>query len=159
LGDKQLSYTILHSIYILVLGLVLTYFGGLRARNRQRWAKLAAWPAAETAVKPNPAAKPNPALEKLLAHAADVMTAPRILVVWEATQEPQRHFSLGSEGGLECVIEVADEPIEQLVTPGLADAVFMSRSPDASVVWTSSGMKNCKAPAVSPLLRKYNIEK
>jgi len=87
------------------------------------------------------------------------MGAPRILVVWEAAQDPQRHFSLLSEGHLECAIEAADEPIERLLVPSLADTVFMSHSVHSGIVWTLSGMKLCKAPIAAGLLNQYNIQK
>src|SRR5262245_3937265 len=147
----RLSRTALHCIYLLVLGLVLAYFEALRAHNRERLAKLAVWPAAEISVKP------NRSLEMLLAHVADVLSCARVLVVWEVLQEPQRHFSLWSEGHLECVIEAAGEPIEQLITQSLTDTVFMIRSADSSIVWTPSGMKNCKAVVSPHLLNKYNM--
>ena len=153
-GDQQLSLTVLHGTYILVLGSVLAYFGGLRARNRQRWAKIAAWPAAQISVSP------NPPLEKLLAHAAEVMSATRILVVWEASQEgPQRHFSLWSKGHLACLIEAADEPIEGLLAPSLRDSVSMSHSIHSGLVWTLSGMKLCKEPLSARLLKSVQHSK
>jgi signal transduction histidine kinase len=130
------------------LGVLLAYFGALR------FAKLAAWPAAEIAEGP------NPSLEVLLAHAADVMGAPRILVVWEKTEEPERHFSLWREGRLECITGWVDDPIERLVAPCLANAVFATRSAESSLVTTHDGLRLCAAPAVAPRLRtKYNIER
>jgi signal transduction histidine kinase len=152
LDKGELPRIVLRGTYVLFLGLVLTYFGARRAYNRERFAKLATWPAREVAVGS------NPPVGALLGHAADVMGAARILVIWEESQEPGRHFSLWSEGRLECLVESTSEPIEQLIAPALADAVFMTRSARSSLITTHGGMKHCVAPAIADQLRtRYNI--
>jgi hypothetical protein len=64
LDNGNLPHIIMRGTCLLVLGVVLAYFGGLRAHNRERSTKLAACPTAEIAIKP------NLPLDVLLAHAA-----------------------------------------------------------------------------------------
>ena len=62
--DGNLPHFIMRGTCLLVLGVVLAYLGGIRAHNRERSTKLAAWPTAEIAIRP------NLPLDVLLAHAA-----------------------------------------------------------------------------------------
>src|SRR5262249_1507445 len=79
------SETLLHGPYLLVVGLLVAYFSGLRAYNRERLDKLATWPILETALTP------NFPLNGLLVHVAEVTGAPRILVIWDESQKAKRH--------------------------------------------------------------------
>jgi signal transduction histidine kinase len=143
----ELSRTIMRGAFVPILGLVLAYFGARRAHNHERFAKLAAWSTGK------PAVESEPPLGGLLAHAADVMGAPRILVVWEQPQEPGCNFSLWCGGRLECLVGATSEPIEQLVAPALAGSAFIAHAAHASVVTTLEGMKHCNAPAIASNLR------
>jgi signal transduction histidine kinase len=103
---------------------------------------------------------PAPPIKALLAHAAEVMGTPRILVIWDTPQERERHFALWDQGRLEYSSEVAGEPIEDLVAPCLSGSVFMTRSATSRMATTPSGMKFCRAPVVGPRLQnKFNMGK
>jgi signal transduction histidine kinase len=80
-GQYELNRLIIRATYLVVCGALLCYLSSVRQRNRERIEKLASWPQ-------EPAAGENPPIARTLQHAAKVLDAPRILVVWEDHEEP-----------------------------------------------------------------------
>jgi signal transduction histidine kinase len=146
------STTILHSTYLTVSGLLLAYFGGLRAYNRERLAKLVAWPTMEKSLSA------VPLLKGLLAHVAEIMGAARVLVIWDVRLEGERNFLLWDKGQVECQTEVAGERIEDLLAPCLSGNNFKVLDAKSRMVMMPDGMKLCPGPPIAARLQKqFNI--
>lgn len=94
-ADDELNRLIMRGAYLFIVGAMLAYSGAFRERDRFRLAKLAAWP------QEDPALGETPVLDRSLAHAADVMGAKRLLVVWEEAEEPFWHWSYWDGQGCE----------------------------------------------------------
>jgi hypothetical protein len=74
---EDLNRTIVRFVYLVVVAVLIGYFGWHRQRAVERLKRLAAWP---------PASAPQgttPALANSLQHAAIVLGVARVLVVWE----------------------------------------------------------------------------
>jgi signal transduction histidine kinase len=74
--------------FLIVCGALLAYVGAIQERSRTRFAKLATWPIIQPTVSSGAPA------DATLVHAAEVMRAPRVLLIWEQADEPYRHVSI-----------------------------------------------------------------
>jgi len=110
---------------------------------RSPLAKIAVAPAVTIAVEP------NAHLELLLAQAAHEMGAPRIIAVWEKTEETKRYFACWSARRFERSTESLEYPIEGLVAPRLARTTFAVRSAESQLVKTPEGLRFSAAAAIS----------
>lgn len=75
--DSQLNLLVMRAAYLFVAGGLLGYFGAYMERSRVRLAKLADWPLEGKALLDDPL--PTNAL----AHAAQVLGSPQVLVYWQ----------------------------------------------------------------------------
>jgi len=75
-GESELNVLIMRATYFLVAAVMLGYFGAYRARTQQRLTALAAWPLEEVSDGG------GPWLRTALCHAADVLGADCVVVVW-----------------------------------------------------------------------------
>ena len=114
--DADLSRAIALGGLLLICGAMLAYLGAHRERSRRRFQQLAAWPRFEPG--PDPLQLPP----ETFAHAAMILQAPRMLLVWEETEEPFRHLCLWHEGRLD-VDQVGSDVFGDLVESNEAEAV------------------------------------
>jgi signal transduction histidine kinase len=91
----ELRLAIFRPAYLVVAGLMLSYLAAFKERNRKQLAKLATWPG------PDHGKGLQIPIESALAHVAEIMCAPRVLIIWELLEEPFRHVALWSSLGLE----------------------------------------------------------
>jgi signal transduction histidine kinase len=114
LDDERLNRFIIRSVYLSVVATMLGYLGAYEQQLRREVAKLAGWPRRS----PREA---RDVLAEALEYAADVMTAPRVLMVWEESEEPWVHrvcwssdlaWEREAPGAIEPVVAraVADRP-------------------------------------------------
>jgi signal transduction histidine kinase len=82
---------------VIVTGLV-AYLAAYHHRLQREIASLAAWP------RRLPIAEPD-AVQEVLAYAAGVLRAPRLVLVWEAGDEPALHIAVRTAGGVELTRE------------------------------------------------------
>jgi signal transduction histidine kinase len=94
-GIEHLSHAIFRPAYLVVAGLMLAYVSAFKERGRRQLAKLATWPG------PDYGQDLKVPIESALAHAAHIMRARRVLVIWEPLDEPFRDLALWSLDGLE----------------------------------------------------------
>jgi signal transduction histidine kinase len=100
-GESELNILMMRSAYFLVAAGMLGYFGGYRDRSRHRLARLASWPAA-------PPAHEQPSwLQGILDHAADVLGASQLVVVWRHQEERAGTVASWEKGDLR-LTDVAD---------------------------------------------------
>lgn len=126
LGERaeglEITRAIIRSGYLLVAGAMLGYVGAFEERSRKRLAQLASWPG------PDPEGGAPIPMRASLTHAAELLAAPRVLVVWEQSTEPFRHVALWSEGDLTHSRERPDR-FGSLVAPHLTEASFRIDAP------------------------------
>lgn len=118
-GD-ELNRAIFRPVYLMVAGLMLGYVGAFQERSRIRLAKLVAWPGPDY-----DRGEPVP-IASALAHAAEIMRVPRVLIVWEQPNEPYRDVALWSKRGLE-YSRVRSDRFGTLVAPDATGRSFTYR--------------------------------
>ncbi|MFD0465021.1 sensor histidine kinase [Microvirga aerilata] len=91
----ELGLSIFRPAYLVVIGLMLTYVSAVKERSRKQLAKLATWPG------PDYGKGLQVPIESALAHTAEIMCVPRVLIIWELFEEPFRYLALWSSAGLE----------------------------------------------------------
>jgi signal transduction histidine kinase len=109
---------------------------------------------------------PEALLRHLLAHAAGLLEAPRVLLVWEETDEPWLHLAHRAGGSLERLRE-APTTFPLLVAEPLADASFFTRGARGrtpAAVWYRSaqaqGLELWRGTPVGPdLCRRFAIDR
>lgn len=89
---------VIQSSFLLIIGGMFAVFGVGRERSVERLNQIAAWPTikAQSYIQTD-----NHWLNTTLAHIANVLEVPRILVVWELTQEPYTFTTLFADGKCE----------------------------------------------------------
>ncbi|WP_150291519.1 histidine kinase [Sphingobium estronivorans] len=93
-GDSELNVVIMRSAYFLVAAAMLGYFGAYRARSGQRFAQLASWSAM-------PASMDERAwLHDMLDHAARLLGAGRLILLWQDRADPYGRAALYGPDGL-----------------------------------------------------------
>lgn len=89
----EASRAVIRIAYLGVIAALLVYLGVFQQQLRTELASLAAWPR-------ELAAERNDVLRIALRHAATVLRARRVLLVWEEPEEPWVHTASWSDGGL-----------------------------------------------------------
>lgn len=135
----EVGRAIVRPVYLMVAGIMLSYVGAIQEQSRMRLAKLVAWPG------PDHEAKNLVPLAPALAHAADIMKASRLLVVWEQPNEPFREVALWTQNGLEHSRERPDR-FSTLVHPDRVDESFTyltqgSERRSGDVGWIDSDLR------------------
>jgi signal transduction histidine kinase len=146
--DKDLDRLILRAAYLIVAGVMIAYFGAFRMRSRARFVKLAASPGIER----SPDGKLS--LDALLAHAADTLRAPRMLLVWEYAEEPERHSWLWDNGHSKYTISPVHAPITTLVAPRLQHAAFVAKDGHCLTFSAHWGLRNSSQCVIASYLRE-----
>jgi signal transduction histidine kinase len=113
-GDLTIAITL--GAYLIVVGALLAYVNASNERSRKRFERLA---------QPVPLASP---IEQILAHAALILEAPRILVVWEEAEEPYVYWSYLRNGYYQEGRESAGK-FGNLVDPCVSDGPRRIQSP------------------------------
>jgi signal transduction histidine kinase len=145
-----LALFILRASYLLIAGGMIAYFGAFRLRNQTRFAKLAAWPAADLVCDD------KLSLGSSLGHAAGVLDSPRLLCVWEYADEAGQHYWRWENGASDASHETEAFPV-------------ISPKPEASIFITDrsrgrfalSGSKE-KSPIISlpqQIQEKYRFDR
>ncbi|HYI12285.1 MAG TPA: sensor histidine kinase [Thermoanaerobaculia bacterium] len=89
----EASRAVIRIAYLGVLAALLVYLGVYQQQLRTELASLAAWPR-------ELAADRDDVLSVTLRHAATVLRARRVLLVWEEPEEPWVHTAIWNDGGL-----------------------------------------------------------
>lgn len=98
--NADLSRVVVRGGFLLVCGAMLAYLGAHRERTRRRFAQLASWPAGDAS------GDETEALGRSLAHAAMVLQALRVVLIWEEQDEPHRNVLSWANGKIEHTLEV-----------------------------------------------------
>ena len=133
-SEFDLNIFIMRSAQLVVLAVLLGYLGTYQEKLRTERSRLAAWPRRES----------GEALEvvrELLDHAAGILQAPRMLMVWEEPEESCTRVACRSDGKF----DLTDEPLgafgPMVVEPLVGRSFFSTdaRSDGAGLVIASPG--------------------
>jgi signal transduction histidine kinase len=145
---------IIQSTFLLIIGGMFAFFGVGRERSAERLNQIAAWPTikAQSYIQTD-----NPWLNTSLAHIANVLEVPRILVVWELTQEPYTFTTLFADGKCEQERRPADH-VGNVVSTELEGSTFASDSVESKEYFILSGPKHSTDQIIDMALQtKFKI--
>jgi len=147
----EFDRTLIRMAYLAVIAGMLAYVSAYRERSRERLAKLAEWP---TYVMRD---KDVPAFASTLAHAADVLGAPRVLAIWEEAEEPFTNIASWTQGSYQQTAEPA-RAVPDLVPPVLMRSAFATDDAASDLILLPTGHTNAREPLVDPdVLRRFHI--
>ena len=129
-----LHRVIIRAVYLAMAAALLGYLGAHKRRVDSNMTKLAAWPRGTFEDL-------SALAQNQLAHAADLLYAPRVLMFWEEPEEPWIHLAVWSRNAFHMSREPPDT-FDRLVAEPFIDASFFSldvRVPVPKVLYTSSG--------------------
>jgi signal transduction histidine kinase len=121
----ELNRFIIHSLYLVIVAMLLGYLGAYEQRRRSEISKLAAWPRTlphniDTLVR------------EVLEHVAVVLDAPRLLMAWEDREQPWLHLAAWSRDEF-CFIPEPAARFRPLVVEALAETSFLCQDVRASM--------------------------
>jgi signal transduction histidine kinase len=131
--EFELNRFVMRSVSLAVMAALLVYLGVYQERWRREMSDLAAWPP----VLHSERELPHP---EMLASAARILGAPRVLVAWEERDEPSLHLASWSGGEVGSWRE-APETFHPVVAEPLAGRSFLSAN-----VRTPVPVVQCRAP-------------
>lgn len=124
--DFELNRFIIRTVYLGMVAWLLVYLGQHESRLRDEIGRLARWPATT-------AREPTAAIAQLLEHAALIVSAPSVTLVWEGGDEPWVYAASWS-GGAATVTRHAPTAFDPLVDPARAGGAFVVPSSDTPIV-------------------------
>jgi signal transduction histidine kinase len=114
--EIDVTHFLVRASYLVIMTALLAYLGAYEERLRTERARLTAWP---------PTVRAEDDLPSMLGHAARVLGAPRLIMMWERTDEPWRYVTTWLDGKLE-TSQLAPDALPSAVPASLAGAVFLS---------------------------------
>jgi signal transduction histidine kinase len=117
-AQNELNRIVIRTMYLVVTAGMLVYLGRYEARLRSGIERLARWPV--------PAGKTTErALSEIMEHASGILSARRVLVVWEAAEEPGIQIASWSPSGLTLARQAPDDVLP-LLPADLQDKIILS---------------------------------
>jgi signal transduction histidine kinase len=143
-AEFEVNRFIIRIGYLLVVTVLLVYLGRHEARLRDEIRSLAGWP---TAV----GADAGGVIERVIAHAAGIVAAGRVVAIWEPDQEPRVQLAVWTPTEFH-LTQQASAAFEPWVPEELAGESFLCVQPleEAATVMTSRG-KSLRSWAGEPL--------
>ena len=144
----------IHTAFLLIIGGMFAFFGAGRERSADRLNQIAAWP---SIIAQSNTDVDNHWLDASLTHIATVLRVPRVLVVWELTQEPYVVMTLFSDGNCRQDRAAADA-FDNLVPVDLKGTTFASEAAESKKYFTSTGLKQSSGQLFDKALQtKFKI--
>lgn len=132
--EVETTRLIVRVVYLGVIAMLLGYLGAHEERTRREISRLAAWP------QPEPH-RIEAAVRSLLAHAAAVLGAPRVVLAWVESEEPWLNLASWHQGELSRSRE-SPEAFDPLVTHPVGEGSFLcadSRGATPVVLFRAEG--------------------
>lgn len=131
--EFELNRFIIRTVYLAVVGSLLVYLGQHEVRLRNEIEQLARWPTPE-------GPESGTELERVLGHAARMIGAGRVVVAWEAGEEPWVRVATWADSRL-TVTRHPPGAIEPIVPGPLAHSVILCTGPlnDTTVSLVTGG--------------------
>jgi signal transduction histidine kinase len=146
--SSGLGAALIRGVYVLIMGVMLAYSGAIRERRREQLTRLTAWPG------PDPAQMHSPNLADMLAHCAEAIEAPRVLVLWEESEEPFVNVGLWQNGEYRQAREMAGAYGQFVRAKACVDAAFWTDDAGSSFAVTPQGPMHVDAPLLEQRLIK-----
>ena len=146
--SSGLGAALIRGVYVLIMGVMLAYSGAIRERRREQLTRLTAWPG------PDPAQMHSPNLAGMLAHCAEAIEAPRVLVLWEESEEPFVNVGLWQNGEYKQAREMAGAYGQFVRAKACVDAAFWTDDAGSSFAVTPQGPMHVDAPLLEQRLIK-----
>ena len=137
--------------FLIMVGGMFAFFGASREHSDERLTQLAAWPSVRTHANTEVG---DHWLDATLAHIATVLRVPRVLVVWEISQEPYLFTALFADGKCQQERKSADA-FGDLVSPELAAMAFASENAKSNKFMTAAEDRFYVQSVVDPSLQSY----
>ena len=131
--------------YLALLALLVAAVASHQQRLGREMLRIATWPRSLPK-------DPDALLARLLAQAAGILGAPRVLLAWAEIDEPWVHFALRADGTVTRSREAPPGP--PLVAPPLAAASFLSNGAAATWKATGRGIERWHGTPVGEELRR-----
>ncbi len=143
LHEPHVSRVLTREAYLGVIAALLVYLGVHQERLRRELTSLAAWPR-------ELAQRVDDVLQAALAHAASVMSAPRVLLLWEEREEPWQYAAIWSRDDfrLERLPPSVYEPPE---IAALRNRSFFVRGPVEPILLYDAGTSTTMEWAADPI--------
>jgi signal transduction histidine kinase len=153
--EFELDRFIIRSVYLAVVAALLGYLGAYESERRTQLAQLAAW-------SRTPLLALEEVVQQILEQAQAILKAPRLLWVWEESEEPWLHVLMFSEGRLQWSRH-PPETFHPIVAASLEGKSFFSQDLRASTTLTvdasSSKVQRWHGePLNRDLVKRFNIE-
>jgi signal transduction histidine kinase len=142
-GDNA---AIVGSLYALVAGAMLAFSSAVRERRRTQLTKLTGWPG------PEPSQTRRPHLGGLLGHCANVLEAPRVLVLWEEAEEPFISIAIWRHGEYNQARQMPGTYGDFVRSEEHAESVFWTDDATSTFASVATGPIRLEAPIVDDLL-------
>jgi signal transduction histidine kinase len=146
--DEQANRFIIRSVYLAVIAVLLGYTAAYERQLRSEVGKLAAWPAGALT-------ELREIVRQVLAHAAGIIGAPRLAMVWEEVEEPWLHVAIWAGGDMQWSREPAPAATPHVARP-LEDTAFLcrdARAVPATVLHTTGrGLARWHGAPIAPEL-------
>ena len=132
--DELLNRFIIRGVYLGIAAVLFVYMGVYEQRLRREVSRLAAQ-------APRASSDADTAARTAMEHVASVLDAPRVVMVWEESEEPWRRVAAWSGGRFETE-RTSSVDGRALVAAAVEGKAFLcpdAAAPDATVVYTVAG--------------------
>ena len=155
-GDPQfeISRALIREAYLGVIAALLVYLGAFHQRVRREMSSLAAWPR-------EVGGDVEALLRGTLAHAASVMNAARVILVWEESEEPWTYVATLASGGLD-LERVAPGTFDFPSAAGLRNMSYYVRGGEQPLLVYDPALSTAAEATANPLgaafAARYSID-
>jgi signal transduction histidine kinase len=146
--SSGLGAALVRGLYVLVMGVMLAFSGAVRERRRDQLIRLTAWPG------PDPEQMHSPNLANMLAHCAVAIEAPRVLVLWEESEEPFVNVGLWQNGEYQQTREMSGAYGQFVRAKTYVDAAFWTDDAASTFAVMPDGPVHVKTPLLDESLIK-----
>jgi len=152
----ELNRFIIRNVHLIVVASLLVYLTTYEKQLRQELNKLSQWP---LHLPSN--SDPYTFIRDTLTYAATLLEIPRIMILWEESEEPANYLALFESDHL--FWQTMPPSIYQaIIDAGIVDCHFLcddlSQQPNKILCATQSGLEYRRSPGLDPLLiEKYRI--
>jgi signal transduction histidine kinase len=148
----EIDQAIVRGGFLIAAGAMLAFSSAVRERRREQLAALTDWPG------PDPSQINSPNLATLLAHCARVLEAPRVLVVWEESEEPFVNIAAWDDGRYTHTRDVAGAFGEFVQPQRFVNTAFWTDDATTKFAVTSDGPIRLQGPVIDPgLVKAFHI--
>ena len=150
----DLSRVLIREVYLAVIGALLVYLGFHQDRLRSELASLAAWPR-------ELADQIDDVLRGTLAHAAAILRAERVLLLWEENEEPWLYAAQWAKSGFR-IEKLAPGTLEPLTRDALANTSYFARAGEETILVYRPERQRVTVerenPITTPLRQRFGVD-